>query len=207
MRVYVLTVALAICAALACMAPSTKSRDNVPDKPAPQKSPAPDWLMNPPSEPGKAFYGVGSAAYKDSSGLPGAQNQASTAARRQIADTISQSIEAVVKSYASQVVADGEVVEESLSTDVMRAITNQTLSGAKVVKYHIDPTPDSRTGLTTVYALAKLSFEPVAAVVGNEMKSRFQNVRDRAEDAFAELEARLAESQKQAPQTQPGRVQ
>lgn len=165
----------------------------------------PEWFVAPPREPGKAFYGVGSATFKMGTQQNRAMKEAEAQARRQIAETLGQEIQAMIKTYAAQVVApEGQIAEESLATDVMRAFTDRAVAGGEIVKRHISDHADAN-GLTHVYALAKMSFSSVAETLNNAVydSAAIQGVRNRAEDAFAELEKRLTTVQEKAQPKAP----
>lgn len=163
----------------------------------------PDWVMNPPSEVGQAFYGTGSSTYKSTAGQQRAFSAADAAARRQIADTMKTTIKGATKSYARQVLTDmGDVAEEALSQDVTVALTNFVLSGAAIVKH--DAYYDPATKLTTVYSLSRIGFDSVAESLHNEMSKRVEQVQRNAESAFADLDRMLEDEQRKQAGTTTG---
>lgn len=156
----------------------------------------PDWALNIPSEPGQAFYGVGSTAVKSATALRLAQQTAATMARRQIADTMKTTIQGATKSYARQILTnDGEVHEESFSQDVTRAVTNFTASGITIVEYRVSKKADPKTGLRMCWALARIGFDSVAESLHNETAKRIEAVRRNADEAFADLDRMLKDEQ------------
>lgn len=165
----------------------------------------PDWGVNIPSEPGQAFYGVGSAAVKSPTQLALAQQTAATAARRQIADTMRTTIQGATKRYARQILTDdGTVHEEAFSQDVTRSVTNFVASGVAIQTYYISKKPDPKTGLRLVWALARIGFDAVAESLHNEAAKRIDQVRRNADAAFADLDRMLKEEQeKEAAARQP----
>lgn len=171
-------------------APMTNSPATTPE--VANKFGIPDWAINIPSEPGKAFYGVGSDAFKNASMMDRAFKGADTSARRQIADTMKTTIQGCTKRYARTVLTpDNQVHEEGLSQDVTRAITNWVLMGAEIVKHELSQ--DRETGLTTVYSLARIGFDSVAENLHRETSQAIQKVQENAKVAFDELDKLLAD--------------
>ena len=163
----------------------------------------PEWAMNIPSEPGQAFYGVGSAMYKNSATRDRAFKQADAAARRQIADTMKTTIKGATKSYARQILTpDGDVEEEALSQDVTVAVTNFVLMGAAIVKH--DAYLNQKDDQTEIYALARIGFDSVAESLHNETAKAIEKVQKNAQHAFDDLDKMLEEEQKKnAPYSPP----
>lgn len=163
----------------------------------------PEWAMNIPSEPGQAFYGIGSAMYKNSATRDRAFKQADAAARRQIADTMKTTIKGATKSYARQILTNaGDVDEEALSQDVTVAVTNFVLMGAAIVKH--DVYLNEKENQTEVYALARIGFDSVAESLHNETAKAIEKVQKNAQMAFDDLDRMLKEEQeKNAPYSPP----
>lgn len=200
---------LLILALIGCS--SSPAPETAPTQPRTQTAPEvqeewdiPDWALNIPNEPGQAFYGVGSAAVKSPTQISLAQQTASTAARRQIADTMRTTIQGATKRYARQILTDdGTVHEEAFSQDVTRSVTNFVASGVSIQTYYISKKPDPKTGLRLVWALARIGFDAVAESLHSEAAKRVEQVRRNADAAFADLDRLLKEEQeKEAAQRQ-----
>jgi len=91
-------------------------------------NPTPEWYDEPP-----AGCGVGSALYQ-----PGLREMAKTEAdgnaRNDLSRQLQTEVEGMVKAYMSQGIAEGETFGESMSTNVVRTITDNTLMGGRTVK-------------------------------------------------------------------------
>jgi hypothetical protein len=163
----------------------------------------PEWVLNIPSEPGQAFYGVGTATYKNQATMDRAFKAADAAARRQIADTMKTTIKGATKSYARQILTDsGEIAEESLSQDVTVAVTNFVLMGAAVVKR--DAYFNKAEGLTQVYSLSRVGFDAVAESLHQETSKAIEKVQKNAQMAFDDLDRMLKDEQeKNSPYVPP----
>ncbi len=184
---------------------SDKKEDKVIDGGG-KKPDMPEWVLATPSNPGKAFYGVGSGSFKLGTQQNRAMREADAQARRQIAETMGQKIEAMIKTYAAQIVTEeGQIVEESLSSDVMRAFTDRNVQGAEIIRKYITKEPDAN-GLYYVYSLAEINFDSVVETLQNAAvnSKAVEAVRQRAENAFADLDKQLAKAQEEAyPNAKP----
>lgn len=162
----------------------------------------PEWAINIPSDPGNAFYGVGVGSFRNPALMQNGFQQADTAARRQIADTMRTTIQAATKRYMRQVVIpSGEIVEEALAQDVSRSVTDIAISGAAIVKR--DTAYDPNRDMHVVYSLARIAFDSVAENMHRELADRVEQVRQNADNAFAELDKLLAEESKETVPTEP----
>lgn len=198
MRPFLITASflLIVLAACAPAAPAPQERQPEPARyePAPPP-PFPEWFLNIPSEPGRAFYGVGVASYKTHTGVQLAKDAAELSARQQIAATIESTVQGMVQRYAEQVLtAEGDVVEESLSRSVARTIVDNVMRGVEIVKFESGPR-DEHNGTYPLFALARISFDSVAENLHDEVGRRVEAVRERADEAFAELDRMLEQEQ------------
>lgn len=184
---------------LSCSSPAAPAPQPAPVRTSPEvveELDIPDWAVNIPKEPGQAFFGVGAAALKSVTQVDLAKQSAATGARRQIADTMRTTIQGCTKRYARQVLtATGEVVEEGLTQDVTRAVTNFALSGASIEQFYISKKADPKTGLRMVWALARIGFDSVAENLHDEAAKRIEQVRKNSDEAFKELDRLLKDEQ------------
>ena len=194
-RYLTIGLALMLAAPVACGGGDRQQKDSAESTRQVQAEFAiPDWAINIPAEPGNAFYGVGVGTFKSPALMQNGFQQADTAARRQIADTMEVTIQAATMRYMRQIVTElGEVAEEALAQDVSRSVTNTKLSGVEIVKRA--SVFDERSGLYIVYSLARIAFDSVAETMHREMAQRVEKVRQNAENAFADLDRLLAGEQ------------
>lgn len=150
----------------------------------------PPWMMDIPSEPGKAFYGVGASTFKDMSQLNRGFRTADMNARTQIAETMRVTVQGATKEYARQVVSrGGELDEESFSQTVTRALVDFTLSGCTIVRHDFHENP--RNGRITVFSLARIGFDNVAESLHQAAKEDIERVVENSRAAFDELDDML----------------
>jgi len=183
---YLLLLALFAVAPIACS--SSEGGDETVD----EGVDVPDWFINVPSEPGQAFYGVGVNFFKSSAAMQLAIQNEDLAARRQIADTMQVTIQAATRNYMQQVMtSEGEIVEESFAENVARSVTNVRISGVVIVRR--TTRPDNQNGTTNVFSLARIGFDNVADTMRNELNRRVAAVRERADQAFDNLDDLIAQ--------------
>jgi len=169
----------------------------------PEEMAIPSWFFDTPSEPGQAFYGVGSGGFKNSAMMQLAIDTADAAARQQIAATMETTIQACVQRYMRSIVtAEGDIEEEALSQSVSRAVVDTTINGAAIIKRSVSPEQES-DGTRVMYALARIGFDGVSQSMYEHTRAAVQEVQDHAEVAFDELDALLAQTQEEKNGTVP----
>lgn len=190
-RIFMCLLALALIAPVACSSSgstTTGGRTAESETRDWQEAHAiPDWVISLRGEDSNAFYGVGVGSYRSATNMQLGFTAAEAAARRQIADTLEVTIQAALQRYMEQVVTpEGDVVEESLTRDVMRSVTNETIRGVTIDKRQV--VRDRETGLYIVFVLAKIGGEAVAEQIREETNRQVGQVRQRAEAAFEQLD-------------------
>jgi len=145
----------------------------------------PSWVLDPPSDPGVAFYAAASGRAKGHRSL--ALTDAEQSARVALARSLDTTVQAVFKRYMAEVVGDEqEGVDEALVEDVARSLTNVRLSGMVIEKTY--PTESGEW-----WALARISFDDVATIIKRSAKKHLRAVRQNADEAFQELDRLLEE--------------
>ena len=147
----------------------------------------PAWVTAVPVGDG-AFYGIGSAAFQNVTQLQHATDSAAHAARDQLAATIQATIRSVSQRYSEQVLtAEGEVVEEGLSRIVSEQVVDELPLAGATIDMRSEPIYDDGSGLHVVFVRVAMDLDNVAEATYNEMAKRVDSVRERADDAFADL--------------------
>ncbi|MGE0430861.1 MAG: hypothetical protein AB7S36_01255 [Planctomycetota bacterium] len=143
----------------------------------------PRWVLDIPSEPGLAFYGVGSATFDTLARREDAIRQADAAAARQLADSMKTLLKGAIKSFCGgQLTADSDINEERLPQDVTVAVIG-TVPGESVVVHRA---VDANVRPHVVYTLIRLDFACLAAKAVNALATvRRRAVTDAGADRLA----------------------
>ncbi|MEH6343891.1 MAG: LPP20 family lipoprotein [Bermanella sp.] len=151
----------------ACMGGGTQ-QVAVPDctfPDAPEKA-APGWVCDEPV-PGLAVSSVGSAD-KSGAGLNFMKQQASTAARVQLAQMMKVQVQNMVKQFAETTgVGDSETVD-MVNSSVTKQLTNETLVGTRMYKSKTSPNG-------TLYVLVGLDDKAASLIHETALKTSMNN--------------------------------
>ena len=157
----------------------------------------PDWFVNTPSEPGLAFYGVGTGVFKQAGMMQSAMDQADANARAQIASTMQTTIQSCVQRYMRTILTnEGDLSEEMFAQTAQRAITNLEISGAEIKRRDFSNLQED--GSRVCYALCRIGFDSVADSMYDATREAVAQVQENATVAFDELSALLNEEQDKA---------
>ena len=157
------------------------------------KGAAPEWVLKLPRKKGRiCAIGAVDPTFFQQDGL----KNAAEAARTELARAVQVKISSVMYDYQDEM---GSYVEQSSVQEVVGSISDVVLSGAEVEESWFDELGSvQRKGMT--YALACMSTSKSAAEFAEKLKSiapegdkdaekKIEEVRQRAKDAFDELEA------------------
>ena len=151
----------------ACMGGGTQVA-SVPDctfPDAPEKA-APGWVCDEPV-PGLSVSAVGSAD-KSGAGLNFMKQQASTAARVQLAQMMKVQVQNMVKQFAETTgVGDSETVD-MVNSSVTKQLTNETLVGTRMYKSKTSPNG-------TLYVLVGLDDKAASLIHETALKTSMNN--------------------------------
>ena len=163
---------------------------NGTEKPVENESdiPMPDWFLNPPTEPGKAFYATGIYTMDNPEEIALAKKTAAARARAELAASLKAKIQSLLEDYAKKMTtASGKKAFEKLTMSVMREVVNQDIYGARVVKNEIKKYKDQ----LLFYALVKVGFDGVAKAIHNTAKKEFEELGQHAQEGFDKLDKLL----------------
>ncbi len=134
-----------------------------PDAPS---EPAPGWICDEPVE-GVVVSAVG-VAEKSAAGFSFMKNMAATDARVQLAQAMKVQVQNMVKQYAETTgSADAETVDR-VNTSVTRQITDESLSGTRVIKTRMSPNG-------ALYVLLGMDAAAAAQSAEQAIRSSMQN--------------------------------
>ncbi len=128
---------------------------------------APGWICDMPVD-GVEVSAVGSFR-KTAAGIQFQKTQATAAARNALASRMKVLVKRMVKNYASTTgVGDDETVD-TVSSDVSKHVTNETLLGTKVFRTRVNP--ETRT----MYVLIGMDPDGAATNAQTAIKSSYKN--------------------------------
>ena len=158
----------------------TSSRPAVPEVPAD----VPTWFMDTPSEDDTYYYAT---AVADMRSMQNAINRATQDGQRQLSEAIKVQVQSMVKNYTQEAGINETVDVIEFYESVSKSVSNNTMSGAKVLKKF--PYMKSSGGYKA-YVLVGLS----KSAVQGEVVSSIQNEESmyaqfKASQAFKELES------------------
>lgn len=146
----------------------------------------PEWFVNPPSAPGEAFYGVGTAAYKNPAMMQMALTSAQMAARRDLADCLSRVMQRLLAK-------DLALPSDRAGMGVTRSVLEFTLSGAEIAKTEYGA-PDAN-GMTPAYCLARIGFDSAAENLHAHALAALQQAQPNAKLELADVKKLLKATQ------------
>lgn len=152
------------------------------------KEAAPGWVCDEPV-PGIAVSAVGSAQ-KSQAGLAFMKQMASADARVQLAQSVRIQVANMIKQYAETTGAAGQETVDQVNSSVTKQITNESLSGTKILKSTTGPDG-------TLYVLVGLDEESAQKITETAIKTSMNNDRAawqqfRAQKGQDELAAEIA---------------
>ena len=159
---------------------TTSSRPAAPEVPAD----VPTWFMDTPSEDDTYYYAT---AVADMRSMQNAINRATQDGQRQLSEAIKVQVQSMVKNYTQEAGINETVDVIEFYESVSKSVSNNTMSGAKVLKKF--PYMKSGGGYKA-YVLVGLS----KSAVQGEVVSSIQNeeamyAQFKASQAFKELES------------------
>lgn len=166
----------------------------------------PDWVLNPPKDTPEYSYGSGQGESRD---MSIAINAAEADARNKIAQQFQTELQSLDEKFQSSVRGDAGG-EEVLNTyrQAVRAVTNQTLTGTRVVQRKV--TMDQSGVSYRAFILMEMNRGAAKMALMDKVKAdQALYARFRASQAFTDLDADIKkiEDAKKAdkPQTPPQR--
>lgn len=136
-----------------------------PDAP---ETAAPGWICDEPVE-GLAVSAVG-AADKSAAGINFMKQQAATAARVQLAQTMKVQVQNMVKQYAETTGAGDSETVDMVNSSVTKQITNETLVGTRIYKTRRSPNG-------SLYVLVGLDDQAATKIQETALKTSMNNER------------------------------
>lgn len=167
-----------------CGGDDNRDNDNEPtnvNNDPKETSDLPDWYTDREMNDGK-IYAWGSSVGERSSG----EQSAKAAAQREMAETVDVLVQGMFKRYTASTARGETVLEERDTRDVLRTITNQSISGFRINKLAIVD------GI--YYVRGELGLPDIKQTVRNneeKIKGVIEEVRANADAAFADLDKAL----------------
>ncbi|WP_426709363.1 LPP20 family lipoprotein [Cetobacterium sp. SF1] len=142
----------------------------------------PNWIMVPEVE--GATAAVGSARI-GKAGIQFARTKAMLNARAELARTIESKVKNLLKDYTNSVGMGDDETVESVTTNVSKAVANQTLKGSRQVDMFLAPNNE-------LYVLVAVPNEDLKEDVKNQFKSDEKLYQEfKADQGFKELDAEI----------------
>ena len=161
------------------------------------KEPAPGWVCDEPVE-GMAVTAVGSAAKSDA-GHDFMKQMATTGARVQLAQNMKVQVQNMIKQYVETTGAASKETVDRVNTSVTKQITDQSLSGTRVIRSATGPdgTLHVLVGLDPASA-QQLTEAAIKTSMGNDQAAWQQFRAQKGQDELAaEIAKQKVEFEKQ----------
>ncbi|MGE4298859.1 MAG: hypothetical protein AB7E47_12580 [Desulfovibrionaceae bacterium] len=164
---------------IGCASKAPEQVKPLPPKSAPQTC-IPDWVKNPPqAEDG--LYGSGQARMENPAL---GQDMSDTRARAALAVSLKTRVEVMIKTFMQQAGMANEAESLEFAQSVGRVITQQDLTGSRIIKRDI--CPDG-----TYHSLAFMPFSAMGPTVDNTAKTLQKKSEEAAKYSFEELRTEL----------------
>jgi len=155
---------------------------------------APNWICDMPVD-GVAVSAVGSFR-ATKAGVQFQKTQATAAARNALASRMAVRVKRLVKNYAEVTGVGEDETVDTVSSDVSKHVTNETLHGTKVFRTRVNPQT------RTLYVLVGMDPEDAAASAQDALRTSYKNKkamwqRFLAKKAGDELDAEIEKIAKQ----------